>query len=197
MRAEGLRRLAWPLLLLGGALAIGVVAMVADALGDHCGDVLFSGQASIPALVAQNSTGILLLLVAKALAYAISLSCGFRGGPIFPALFLGVGLARFAVVWFGMSPTAAMSVGAAAGMAGQARLLLASIVFATLLVGTAASTPCRRRCSRPPPPGSRPRRSTGLPGPPAGRPGEGCGWVACGPTHLEGSCWTTRTASCS
>ena len=36
-----------------------------------------------------------------------------------------------------MSPTLAIAVGAAAGMAAQTRLLLASLLFAALLVGTA------------------------------------------------------------
>ena len=67
----------------------GCVAQLADVLGADSQDVLFSGQASIPALVSESSTGDrLLVLVAKALAYAISLACGFRGGPIFPAMFL-------------------------------------------------------------------------------------------------------------
>jgi chloride channel protein, CIC family len=77
-------------LLLGGALAVGLLALLARALGANSQDVLFSGQASVPALVAQQSLKIvLILLVAKGLAYAVSLSCGFRGGPVFPAIFLG------------------------------------------------------------------------------------------------------------
>jgi H+/Cl- antiporter ClcA len=122
-------------LLLGG-LAVGVIAEVADLLGANSQDVLFSGQASVPALVAENSASIvLLLLVAKGLGYAISLGCGFRGGPVFPAIFLGVALATFPVIWFDVSPTLAVAVGAAAGMAAATRLLLTAMLFATLLVG--------------------------------------------------------------
>ena len=124
-------------LLLAGGLAVGLVALLADGLGANSQDVLFSGQASIPALLAEQSTGILVvLLAAKALAYAISLGCGFRGGPIFPAVFLGVAIAVFPVAWFGTSPTWAVAVGAAAGTAAQTRLLLTSMLFASLLVGT-------------------------------------------------------------
>ena len=133
----GGRRLGMAALLLAGGLAVGLVAQLADVLGADSQDVLFSGQASIPALVSETSTGIvLLLLVAKALAYAISLACGFRGGPIFPAVFLGIGIATLPVVWFDVSPTLAIAVGAAAGMAAQTRLILASILFAALLVGS-------------------------------------------------------------
>jgi H+/Cl- antiporter ClcA len=86
--------------------------------------------------VTEGSTKIVLVLVlAKAVAYAVSLGCGFRGGPIFPAVFLAVGLASFPVVWFDTSPTLAVGVGAAAGMAAQTRLLFAPLLFSTLLVG--------------------------------------------------------------
>jgi H+/Cl- antiporter ClcA len=123
--------------LLGGGLAVGGIALAAQGLGANSQDVLFSGQTGIPTLVAEESTGIvLLLLVAKAIAYAVSLACGFRGGPIFPALFLGVGIAALPVVWFDASPTLAIAIGAAAGMAAQARLLLTSMLFGGLLVGT-------------------------------------------------------------
>ena len=98
--------------------------------------MLFSGQSGVPALAAADSTKIvLLLLVGKALGYAVSLGCGFRGGPVFPAIFLGIALATLAHVWFGVSPTLAVAVGAAAGMAAATRLLITSTLFAALLVG--------------------------------------------------------------
>jgi H+/Cl- antiporter ClcA len=134
---EGGRRSGVVPFLLAGGLAVGFIALVADALGADSQDVLFSGQASIPALVSESSTGIVLLLIAaKALAYAVSLASGFRGGPIFPAIFLGVGLATLPVVWFDVSPTLAVAAGAAAGMAAQSRLILTPMLLGTLLVGT-------------------------------------------------------------
>jgi H+/Cl- antiporter ClcA len=134
---EGDRRLGMVSFLLAGGLAVGLIALVADGLGADSQDVLFSGQAAIPSLIAETSTGIvLLLLVAKALAYAVSLSCGFRGGPVFPAIFLGIGIATLAVVWFDVSPTLAIAVGTAAGTAAQTKLVLTSMLFATLVVGT-------------------------------------------------------------
>jgi H+/Cl- antiporter ClcA len=133
---EGTRRLGLPALLLGGALAVGAVALAGDALGAAPEDVLFSGQASVPALAAADGTKVVLvLLVAKALAYAVSLGCGFRGGPIFPAIFLGVGVMALPEVWWGLSPTVAVSAGAAAGMAAQSGLLIAPVLFGTLLAG--------------------------------------------------------------
>jgi H+/Cl- antiporter ClcA len=127
-----------PYLLLAGGLAVGLIAWAADALGADSQDVLFSGQASIPVLVSDDTTTkvLVILIVAKFLAYAVSLGCGFRGGAIFPALFLGIALASLTVVWFDVSPTLAVGVGAAAGMAAQAKLLISSMIFAGLLIGT-------------------------------------------------------------
>ena len=70
-------------LLLGGALAVGLLAELAELLGADPLDVLFSGQASIPAVVGEDSTKIIVvLLVAKFLAYGVSLGCGIRGGRV-------------------------------------------------------------------------------------------------------------------
>lgn len=126
-----------PLLLLGG-LSVGLLALLARALGADSQDVLFSGQNSIVPLVTEPSVMVVaVLLIAKALGYIVSLGAGFRGGPIFPAIFIGVGLADFAEVAFGMSPTAAVAIGAAAGMAAMTRMLIAPILFASLLAGAA------------------------------------------------------------
>jgi H+/Cl- antiporter ClcA len=130
-------RLGLPVLLIGGGAAVGALALLADALGADSQDVLFSGQESVPVLATEDSTRILLiLLVAKALAYAVSLGCGFRGGPVFPAIFLGVAFAMLAVNWIDGSPTWAIAVGAAAGTAAVTRLVLTGMLFAALLVGT-------------------------------------------------------------
>jgi H+/Cl- antiporter ClcA len=134
----GQARLGLPVMLIGGGAAVGALALLADALGADSQDVLFSGQASVPALAAEDSTKIvLILLVAKALAYAISLGCGFRGGPVFPAIFLAIALSTLCVIWFDASPTWAIAVGAAAGTAAVTRLLLTAMLFGGLLVGTA------------------------------------------------------------
>jgi len=131
-------RLGMPTVLLAGGLAVGLLAQIADWLGANSQDVLFSGQASVPDLVALDSTKIVvILLVAKGLAYAVSLGCGFRGGPVFPGIFLAIALAMLGVVWFGVSPTLAVAIGTAAGTAAVTRLLITSALFATLLVGTA------------------------------------------------------------
>jgi H+/Cl- antiporter ClcA len=135
----GIKRLGMARTLIGGGFAVGLVALIADGLGANSQDVLFSGQASLPALIAEGSAGILLVLLAsKAIGYAISLGSGFRGGPVFPAIFIGVAISSLTVTLFNVSPTLAVAVGTAAGMAAATRLLFASLIVATLLVGTSA-----------------------------------------------------------
>src|SRR5690349_15012740 len=121
----GNRRIGMVVALLLGGLVVGSLAQLATVFGVATEDVLFSGQASIPALVSESSlVALVVLVLAKAAAYVVSLATGFRGGPIFPAVFLGVGVAAFAVQLFGTSPTFAIAIGCAAGMAAQTRLVV-------------------------------------------------------------------------
>jgi len=108
---------------------------VASLLGADPLDVLFAGQTSIAPLLGAPVALALVLVLAKAVAYLVSLGCGFRGGLIFPAIFLGVGVADIAVQTIGMSPTAAVAIGTAAGMAAMSRTPVSSVLFAGLLVG--------------------------------------------------------------
>ena len=80
----------------GLGLLVGLIAMTFQLLTDHPFTmVLFSGQDDMPDLVdhaADYSIGFLLLLaLSKSLAYGVSLSA-FRGGPVFPAMFVGATL---------------------------------------------------------------------------------------------------------
>jgi H+/Cl- antiporter ClcA len=134
----------WPLTLtvpLGG-LVVGVLAALWVAVSGQSYDtLLFSGEDAIPAVVAESSAGALLLLVLlKGVAYAVSLGCGFRGGPVFPALFLGVGvgvLASLVLPDFGITPAVAAALSAAAAAA--VRLPFAAAALSLLLVGTAGA----------------------------------------------------------
>ena len=124
-------------LLLAGAVAVGLLALTAQAMGADWNEELFSGQSAIPEVLAQSSVGVLLIiLLAKGLGYAISLGSGFRGGPVFPSIFLGVVIATMAVVVFDASPTWAVAVGTAAGMTAATNLIFSSLLFSMLLVGT-------------------------------------------------------------
>jgi|SoiMethySBSTD1v2_1073268.scaffolds.fasta_scaffold04304_2 H+/Cl- antiporter ClcA len=124
-----------PMLLLGG-FAVGAIALVATWLNTTDDEILFSGQSAVPEVVAEGSVGVLLvILAAKSLGYAISLGSGFRGGPIFPAIFIGITITSFAVVVFDASPTWAIAVGTAAGMAAGTEMVFSALLFSMLLVG--------------------------------------------------------------
>jgi chloride channel protein, CIC family len=99
-------------------VAIGGLAIVFAAGTDKgSSEVLFSGQNALPSLIhgaADWTVGALLLLVAcKGLAYAASLS-GFRGGPVFPGMFIGAagGIALSHAPGLPMIAGAAMGIGA-------------------------------------------------------------------------------------
>lgn len=123
-------------MLIAGGLVTGALGLVVVALGGTSNDVLFSGQSDLPALLAEDSEWLILAIIAaKATAYAVCLGVGFRGGPIFPAIFLGVGVAMLVGELFGMSPTVALAIGTACGMAAFSRLIFSALVFVLLLVG--------------------------------------------------------------
>jgi H+/Cl- antiporter ClcA len=127
-------------LVIAGAL-VGVIAVVFRAAADRPVDlVLFSGQQEMPAVIAEGSASVLLLLVAaKGLAYAFSLGAGFRGGPVFPALAIGVALGMVAAdVLPGLGTTPAVAIGLAAGTAAVLRAPFTGVLLATLLLGSSA-----------------------------------------------------------
>lgn len=128
-------------LLIVSGLAVGVLAALFRATADRPVDlVLFSGQAELPSVVAEGSAGVLaLLLVAKGLAYALSLGAGFRGGPVFPAIALGVAAAMLAVnVLPGLSTTPAVAAGIVAGTTAVLRVPFTAVLLASLLIGESA-----------------------------------------------------------
>lgn len=120
-------------------LAIGSTAMVYQLVSDHSfTQVLFSGQDALPELVADAtsySTGVLVMLaVCKTLAYGLALSA-FRGGPVFPAMFIGavLGIAVSGLPGMDLAPAIGMGIGAMC--AAMLRLPLTSTLLATLLLG--------------------------------------------------------------
>ena len=100
--------------------------------------VLFSGEDALPDLVAHAtdySLGVLLMLIAcKALAYGLSLSA-FRGGPVFPSMFIGAALGIAVSGLPGMELAPAIGMGIGAMCTAMLRLPLTSTLLATLLLG--------------------------------------------------------------
>ena len=121
-------------------LAVSGLAIAFHAAADKgVNEVLFSGEFSLGPLVQDAgswSVGALALLVAfKGLAYGISLG-SFRGGPVFPAMFLGAAGGLMAGQLPGFEITPAVAVGIGAAVAAVLRLPLSALVLATLLTSS-------------------------------------------------------------
>jgi H+/Cl- antiporter ClcA len=100
-----------------GLAVAGLAIAFAEGSGRSASEVLFSGQDQLPSLL-ENSAGwtvgaLVLLVVCKGLAYGLSLS-SFRGGPIFPSMFIGAagGIALSHLPGLTMIGGAAMGIGA-------------------------------------------------------------------------------------
>ena len=119
-----------------GLVVAGLGIVFAEATGEDVSYVLFSGQDSIDPLVQAADTwsvsALALLIVFKGLAWSVSLA-GFRGGPTFPGLLLGVAAGLLATHLPGLAMTPAVAVGMGAAVAAVLRLPLAAVVLATLL----------------------------------------------------------------
>jgi H+/Cl- antiporter ClcA len=136
VRARVERRMVLLMPLVGLAIA-GLAIGFAEATDHQASTVLFSGQEALGSLISGEagwSVGALLLLVAcKSLAYALSLS-SFRGGPVFPAMFVGAagGIAASHLPGLELVPAVAMGIGAMCTV--MLTLPLTSTLLATLLL---------------------------------------------------------------
>ncbi len=125
-----------PLVLVAVALITsGLALAVREITGGSINLVLFSGQLGTSAILAETSIGaVALIVVAKAIAYGGALGAGYRGGPIFPAVFLAVAVAVAGTLIFpAASLTALVVAGVAAAVAAALRVPFTSAVLALLL----------------------------------------------------------------
>ena len=133
--AEGRTMLVLPA---GGLAVAGLAIAFSEATGKSTAQVLFSGQSSLAPLVhhaaSYSAAALVLLLACKGLAYGTSLGC-FRGGPIFPAMFMGAagGIAMSHLPGLPMVAGVAMGIGAMSAV--MLSLPLTSVLLATLLLG--------------------------------------------------------------
>ena len=125
-----------------GLIIAGLAIAFHGATGKSVNEVLFSGQEALPGLLRQAGTwslgALALVIVFKGLAYMLSLG-SFRGGPVFPALFLAAAGGIMASRLPGFSLTPAVAVGMGAAIAAVLRLPLAAIVLATLLTANSGT----------------------------------------------------------
>jgi H+/Cl- antiporter ClcA len=133
-RVEPIPLVAVPLI---GLATAGLAIAYQYTTGKGMSDILFDGQSELPKLILQNATfslgALLLILLLKGVAYFGAMA-GFRGGPIFPSLFLGAagGLALSHAP--GLSTMAGLSMGIAAMTAGMVRLPFTSVLLTALFL---------------------------------------------------------------
>jgi H+/Cl- antiporter ClcA len=118
-------------------IAVAALAIIFSQAADRGVDwVLYSGQEDIAPLVSNPgawTTGALLGVIAcKGLAYGLSLG-SFRGGPVFPALFLGAAAGVLVADLPGFALTPAVAVGIGAATVAVLRLPLSGVVLAFVL----------------------------------------------------------------
>jgi len=122
---------------LAGAVVAVLAIIYAEGTGKATSDVLFSGQNEVGPLIHTAGSytvgALLLLVVCKAIAYGVSLS-GFRGGPIFPAIFIGAagGIALSHLPGLSLVPGVAMGIGAMSVV--MLTLPLTSVLLPALLL---------------------------------------------------------------
>jgi len=129
--------------ILAGVVVGGLAAVYAVTTGHSPAEVALSGQATLETLAgdpgAWSAGALTMLLVCKGIGYGISLGA-FRGGPTFPAVFLGavVGvLANIALPGTDFVPS--LAVGMAAGTA-VLGLPVTGVALVVLLMGDAAAS---------------------------------------------------------
>ena len=122
--------------------AAGCAAAYAGITGRSPAEVALSGQTTLSQLAAHPhdwSNGSLVAVLAfKAVAYALCLG-SLRGGPIFPALFLGGAAGALAAPLPGFGLVPGMAAGMAASAAAALRLPVSSVVLVALLLGHTGS----------------------------------------------------------
>ncbi|MET7615605.1 chloride channel protein [Streptomyces sp. NPDC005408] len=126
-----------------GLVVAGLAIGYAEGTGKPATDVLYSGQTALDPFLTGNAAysvgAVVLLLLCKGLAYSASLG-SFRGGPIFPAMFVGAAGGILLSHVPGLSLVAGFAMGIGAMSAAMLRLPLISVLLATLLLGSQGLT---------------------------------------------------------
>jgi H+/Cl- antiporter ClcA len=123
-----------------GLVVAGLAILFAETTTHGVNEVLFSGQDALPGLVNNAATwslgALAMLLLCKGLAWGVSLG-SFRGGPTFPAIFLGAAGGIAASHLPGMPMTPAIAVGMGVMVVAFLKLPLSAVVIATALTSSA------------------------------------------------------------
>jgi H+/Cl- antiporter ClcA len=122
---------------IAGLIVAGAAVIFNQVTGKGTDNVLFSGQNQLGPFIthaASYSVGALaLLLVMKGIAYGVSMS-GFRGGPTFPAMFIGAVGATLVSHLPGLALVPAVGIGMGAMIAAVLRLPLTAVLLSCLFL---------------------------------------------------------------
>lgn len=133
-------------LLLAGAIVATAAVATRAITGQELDAVLFSGQEDTSTVLGITTLSTLVVIaIAKTIAYSVSLGAAFRGGMVFPSVFLGVVVACAGhLLLTNVSQSALVATGIAAAVAGVLRLPFTAVLLALLLcagAGLAVTTP--------------------------------------------------------
>jgi H+/Cl- antiporter ClcA len=138
-RATGGAPTLWALV--GSAIVVAASALLLNAwTGAPVTFIVTSGEGFISDLAEETAVStVVAVVLLKALAYAVSLGSGFRGGPFFPVMFLGaaVGLLVALVAPSGPSAAAAIVVGIVAAVIATAAMSWSVALILGALIGFA------------------------------------------------------------
>lgn len=131
-------------ILIGAALVVAVSALLLQAwTGESVLFILTSGEEMITELPTLTSVStVVAVLILKSIAYAVSLGAGFRGGPFFPAMFVGAasGLLIALLIPNGPSVPAALVVGVVAATIATAPMKWPIAIVLGLVIGFVMGT---------------------------------------------------------
>ena len=117
---------------------IGVITLSSSSATDQtAADVLFSGQDQLGPLITDASSwtvgALLLFVVCKSLAYAAALT-SFRGGPVFPGMFIGAALGALLSHLPGLPLISGVAMGIGAMTVAMLGLPLVSVLLVVLFL---------------------------------------------------------------
>ncbi len=122
-----------------GLMVAALAIIFAEGTGKPSSFVLFSGQSALPDLVQHAATwtagALVVLLLCKGTAYSLSLS-GFRGGPVFPGMFIGAALGIALSHLPGLPMIAGVGMGIGATSVAMLGLPLVSVLLPSLLLSS-------------------------------------------------------------
>lgn len=127
-------------ILIAAALIVGISALIVHSrTGESILLIVTSGEEFITMLPTLTSVStVVAIIIFKAIAYAVSLGAGFRGGPFFPAMFIGAAvglLISLAMGDSGPSVPAAIVVGVVASLIATAPMKWPVVILLGIVLG--------------------------------------------------------------